>query len=41
MIALVALAQREFECPKYLSHVPPLEYDGFKGTLSSSQSSRK
>ena len=28
MVALVILVQREFECPKYLSHVPPFTYDG-------------
>ena len=34
------VAQREFECPKYLSQVLLLEYKGSKELLSSSHSSR-
>ena len=41
MIALEALAQSEFECPKNLSHGPPLEYEGSIGFKLSSSRSRK
>ena len=41
MIALEALAQSEFECPKNLSHGPPLEYEGSIGFKSSSSRSKK
>ena len=34
-MALIALAQREFECPKYLSHTPSLAYKGSSRLLSS------
>ena len=34
MITLIALIQRELECPKYLSYVLSLAYDSLSGLLS-------
>ena len=39
-MALVALTHKEFECPKYLIHEPPLVYEGSIGWRSSSNRSR-
>ena len=41
MIALVALAHSEFECPRYLSQDPLLAYIGSRRLLSSSHNSKK
>ena len=41
MIALEALAQSEFECPKNLSQGPPLKYEGSIDFKSSSSRSKK
>jgi len=35
-MAIVALTHKEFECPKYLIHEPPLVYEGSIGWRSSS-----